>query len=148
MARLGADIGCDTVGGVLDITALARLLDDLEKEDNLPRIILYTLNPADYYPMFTLADAFRGVTMGMPWWFNDHKRGMEQFFETASELSFLPSLIGMLTDSRSFLSYARHDYFRMVLASYLARFEGEDMDGLKNVMQRLSYGNAKELLGL
>ncbi|MDR2091195.1 MAG: glucuronate isomerase [Clostridiales bacterium] len=143
----GADTGFDTVAERLKIDGLRAVLNSAEESGGLPKIILYTLNPAYYYPLITLAGAFRGVFTGAPWWFNDHKNGMNEYFSRMSELSHIGQIPGMLTDSRSFLSYARHDYFRMVLAEYLSRFD--DGDGGKTILKTaedIAYFNIKKFI--
>ncbi|MDR0855386.1 MAG: glucuronate isomerase [Christensenellaceae bacterium] len=142
-AKYGADLGCDTVDTALDISALNKLLNLITVKNN-PKTIIYLLNPAYYYPVITLADAFKNVSVGVPWWFNDHKRGIEQYFEVISELSDITKVPGMLTDSRSFLSYTRHHYFRMLLANYLGQFE--DLDSAIIVAKKLSYENMFSLV--
>ncbi|MDR3293853.1 MAG: glucuronate isomerase [Clostridiales bacterium] len=144
--RVGADTGYDTVGTSFSSNALKDMFNRAEKGGDLPRLIVYTLNPSDYYPLITLAGAFRGVTVGVPWWFNDHKNGIVTYLERMSELSHIESVVGMLTDSRSFLSYTRHDYFRMILSEFLSRFGEENESVLIETAKKLSYFNTKRLL--
>ncbi|MDR3264088.1 MAG: glucuronate isomerase [Clostridiales bacterium] len=146
-ARFGADGGYDTVGNSFSAEALKRILNLTAQNGGLPRIIIYTLNPSDYYPLITLAAAFSGVSVGIAWWFNDHKNGILTYLKRMSELSHIGEVIGMLTDSRSFLSYARHDYFRMILAAFLSDFGEENAPELIGIAKRLSYYNTKKLIG-
>ena len=102
------------------------LLDTMDRRDSLPHTILYTLEPSMYMALATTAGSFKGVVPGAAWWFCDHKRGMEEQLNIMAETGHLGQFTGMLTDSRSFLSYARHDYFRRVLCNRVAE---ELMDG-------------------
>jgi glucuronate isomerase len=145
----GADGGFDTVAESVSIGGLRAVLNAANSAGGLPKIILYTLNPSYYYPLITLSGSFRGVSVGAPWWFNDHKNGMMNYFSRMSELSHIGKIPGMLTDSRSFLSYARHDYFRMVLAEYLSRFDdGSGVQNLIETAKNIAYFNMKEMLNL
>jgi glucuronate isomerase len=145
---LGADKGFDAVADGFSVDGLRAVLNAADGAGGLPKIILYTLNPAYYYPLITLAGSFRGVFVGAPWWFNDHKYGMLEYFSRVSELSHIGKIPGMLTDSRSFLSYARHDYFRMVLAEYLSRFDDgtDDGESLIETAKNIAYFNMKRIL--
>ncbi|MDR2046434.1 MAG: glucuronate isomerase [Clostridiales bacterium] len=118
-----------------------------QKEDvsGLPKVILYTLNPSYYYPLITLADSFSGIAVGAPWWFNDHRNGLYEYFAKIGELSHIEKIPGMLTDSRSFLSYARHDYFRMVLSDYLSRFSDRE-ESLVATAEKIAYFNMKRVI--
>ena len=115
----GKDSGFDCVGENIEIKRLNRFLDQTHF-DGKPFTIIYSLNPTIYYPLITLCGAFPGVVPGISWWFNDHRRGITELLAAAAELSSIDSLVGMLTDSRSFLSYPRHDYFRKILCEFLA----------------------------
>ncbi|MDR1905402.1 MAG: glucuronate isomerase, partial [Clostridiales bacterium] len=143
--ELGADSGYDTVSDAIPIRALISVLNAAQNQFRLPKIILYTLNPSFYYPLITLAGSFEGMRMGVPWWFNDHKKGLAEYFDRMSELSNIENIPGMVTDSRSFLSYARHDYFRMVLADYLSKFD-DDEKNLSETAKKISYFNMKKLI--
>jgi glucuronate isomerase len=145
----GADGGFDTVAESVSIDGLRAVLNAADGAGGLPKVILYTLNPSYYYPLITLAGSFRDVFVGAPWWFNDHKNGMTKYFSRMSELSHIGKIPGMLTDSRSFLSYARHDYFRMVLAEYLSRFDdGSGGQNLIETAKNIAYFNMKEMLDM
>lgn len=146
LEKLGKDSGYDCIGEIV-VQDLAIYFDILNDSDALPTTILYTLNPTYYYSLITLSCAFKGVHMGISWWFNDHKRGMFEMLEKLGELAHITSMVGMLTDSRSFLSYARHDYYRQIVCSYLSAYENEsNADLIENVAYKLCYGNALELI--
>lgn len=143
---LGKDSGFDCVGDTISIKSIESILNKIA-EEKLPKTIIYTLNPAMYYPLITLCGAFRDVIPGMAWWFNDSERGITNFLETVAELGHIEELVGMLTDSRSFLSYPRHYYFRLILCDFLSRyFEGDNYQDLLTVAQNLSYINAEKLV--
>ena len=123
---VGPDAGGDCVGDPIPEHEVAVLLDTMDRRDSLPHTILYTLEPSMYMALATTAGSFKGVVPGAAWWFCDHKRGMEEQLNIMAETGHLGQFTGMLTDSRSFLSYARHDYFRRVLCNRVAE---ELMDG-------------------
>lgn len=154
--KLGADVGVDSLG---DQTALAinmnRLLDDLVKKDALPKMIWYNLNPAYNIAVANTLQNFQANEEGVPgylqfgagWWFADTKLGMISQMNALAEQGMLANFVGMLTDSRSFLSYQRHDYFRRILATYLGEWivDGEvpeDYEALGKVAKDISYHNA------
>ena len=124
--ELGPDTGFDSIGDWPQVDALAAYLDRLDQENALPQIIVYNLNPADNYAFATLIACFQGgspgrMQYGSGWWHLDQKEGMEWQLNTLSAVGLLSRFIGMLTDSRSFLSYPRHEYFRRVLCNLLGR---------------------------
>ncbi len=127
MARLGRDAGFDTIGDFDHARPLARLLDRLEREDRLARTVLYNLNPADNYLFAAMIGNFQDgrtpgkIQFGSAWWFLDQHDGIELQLEALSQCGLLSRFIGMLTDSRSFLSYPRHEYFRRILCNMLGR---------------------------
>ena len=123
---VGPDAGGDCVGDPIPEHEVAALLDAMDRRDSLPHTTLYTLEPSMYMALATTAGSFKGVVPGAAWWFCDHKRGMEEQLNIMAETGHLGQFTGMLTDSRSFLSYARHDYFRRVLCNRVAE---ELMDG-------------------
>ena len=145
--QCGKDAGFDCVGDSFDVARIRRYIDNLNSENSLPKTIIYTLNPTMYYPLVTMCGAFRNVVLGISWWFCDHKRGMYETLETLSELSHISSLVGMLTDSRSFLSYTRHDYYRQIVCDFLGGLVRGDEDKYAvNVAKALCYQNAKNLV--
>jgi glucuronate isomerase len=162
---LGANTGFDAVHDMPMSKNLAGLLDLIEKEGALPKTIVYSLNPADYYPIATVLgcfqntanggnDASRGkMQFGAAWWFDDHRDGMELQLKTLASTGMLSAFVGMLTDSRSFLSYPRHEYFRRILCNVIGRWvdNGEypaDWDALAQLVQAISFGNARKYFGL
>lgn len=146
-SKCGADSGFDCVGDAIDTVTLTRVIDKMNSEGKLPETIIYTLNPSMYYTLITMIGAFRGVHLGVSWWFCDHARGMRETFDRLSELGHICSMVGMLTDSRSFLSYTRHDYYRQCLCDFLADNSSErDGDAPVEVAKKLCYYNAKKLL--
>ena len=153
--RLGPDTGYDCAGDMEIVAGLAWLLDALEKEDALPRTILYNLNPKDNYAIGTLMGCFQKgpipgkVQFGSGWWFNDQRDGMEAQMKALANLSLLSRFVGMTTDSRSFVSYPRHEYFRRILCNMLGQWveDGEypaDWDALKEIVTGICYQNAKD----
>jgi len=146
---LGADCGGDTVGNTIDGTALIRMLDTMNEACALPQTILYTLNPANTAQIASISGAFPGVRLGAAWWFCDHKRGIRDQLETIAENGSLGEFLGMLTDSRSFLSYARHDYFRRILCSLIGEWveKGEyNADSAFKLAERICCGNARGII--
>ena len=120
---LGPDTGYDSIGPGVNLPALAAFLDGLDETGELPRTILYSLEPSDNAALVALMGCFQGpgtagrLQHGSAWWFNDHKPGMEAQLTTLAAGGLLGNFIGMLTDSRSFLSYTRHEYFRRILCN-------------------------------
>ena len=152
--QLGPDTGFDSVNDFEIAKGISRLLDSLDREDLLPKTILYCLNPKDNYVLGTMLGNFqKGPTpgklqFGSGWWFNDNRDGMEEQMKALANLGCLGNFIGMLTDSRSFVSYPRHEYFRRILCNLLGRWveEGEypaDFDALGRIVKGISYHNAK-----
>ena len=157
--RIGPDTGFDCIGPNNGAAALAGLLDALYASDQLPRTILYSLDGADNAFLDALIGAFQGagspgkLQHGSAWWFNDHKTGMREQLISLANLGLLGNFIGMLTDSRSFLSYTRHEYFRRILCGLLGEWveNGEypaDMAALGGMVQDVCYNNAKRYFGL
>ena len=157
--RLGPDTGFDCMAVTDSCAATYRLLDALEREDSLPRTILYSLNPADNAWLDTLLGAFQSaevpgkVQHGAAWWFDDHRAGMTEHLTSLANLNLLGNFMGMLTDSRSFLSYARHEYFRRILCALLGRWVEEgacpaDFDALGSLVQDLCCRNAQRYFRL
>jgi glucuronate isomerase len=166
--RLGANTGYDAVNDRALCENLSSLLNLMESESprGLPKTILYSLNPKDYYPLATIMGGFQGNTpkdkntaganaeyvskmqLGSAWWFCDHKDGMEEQMRTLANLGRLSSFVGMLTDSRSFLSYPRHEYFRRILCNLIGGWveNGEypiDEKKLTRIIRDISFENAK-----
>ncbi len=156
---LGADTGFDTVGEATEATQIAKFFDSLEVEGKLPKTILYTLTPANYYKLTTIMGAFQGteakgkIQLGSGWWFLDHKEGMEEQLKILASTGLLGNFLGMLTDSRSFLSYPRHEYFRRILCNFLGEIiergeYPEDISAAGAIAANISYNNVKKYLGL
>jgi glucuronate isomerase len=128
-ARLGGDAGCDTIGDARQGPGLVRFLGGLVAEHALPRTILYNINPADNALFAAMPGSFQDGTIpgkvqwGSGWWFMDQERGMREQLNMLSDLGLLSLFVGMVTDSRSFLSYPRHEYFRRILCDLV----GADM---------------------
>jgi glucuronate isomerase len=153
-SRLGPDTGVDAVHDLEQSKNLAALLGRIEGSGALPKTILYSLNPKDYYPLGTIMGAFQGsgcmgkIQLGSAWWFCDHRDGMDEQMRVLASLGMLPAFIGMLTDSRSFLSYPRHEYFRRIMCNLIGGWveNGEypgDMQKLEKVARDISFGNAQ-----
>jgi glucuronate isomerase len=151
---LGPDTGYDAVHDHHCAGNLARFLDVLEQLDKLPKTILYSLNFSDFYPLATIMGSFQGggipgkMQLGSSWWYLDHKDGMEDMMKLLGNVGLLPRFVGMLTDSRSFLSYPRHEYFRRILCNILGTWAeaGEipnDFALLSGITKDISFGNAE-----
>lgn len=156
---LGPDTGFDSIADCGSAAALSRLLDALDATDELPKTILYCLNPGDNEMLGTLMGCFQGsiipgkIQLGSGWWFNDQKDGMIRQMTALANLGLLSRFVGMLTDSRSFTSYTRHEYFRRILCNLIGDWveNGEapkDMKLLGKMVQDISYNNALSYLGL
>jgi glucuronate isomerase len=154
MRLLGPDTGFDSIGDFEQARYLARFLDRLDRDDQLAQTILYNLNPRDNEVFATMAGNFNDgsrpgkIQWGSAWWFLDQKDGMEKQLNALSNLGLLSRFVGMLTDSRSFLSFPRHEYFRRILCNLIGRDvqNGElpaDMDLLGNMVEDICYRNAK-----
>ena len=159
LALLGPDSGFDSMAVTDSCAAAYRLMDALDAEGSLPKTVLYSLNPADNAWIDTLLGAFQSdeipgkIQHGSAWWFNDHKAGMTEQLTSLANLGVLGNFIGMLTDSRSFLSYARHEYFRRILCSLIGRWveNGEypaDWETLGTLVQDICGNNAKRYFNL
>lgn len=152
---LGPDTGFDSMSDSAIAIPLTGLLSELDKEAKLPRTILYSLNPAHNHVIGALIGSYQGggipgkMQFGSGWWFNDTKAGMIAQMTTLADLGLLGRFVGMLTDSRSFLSYTRHEYFRRILCNLIGEWveNGEypaDRELLGRIVQNISYNNAKE----
>lgn len=154
MSQLGPDTGWDSIGDFLQAKALATFLNRLDKEDKLTKTILYNLNPANNEMMATMIGNFNDgsvagkVQWGSGWWFLDQKDGMTKQLNALSNMGLLSRFVGMLTDSRSFLSFPRHEYFRRILCNLLGEEieNGElpnDLPWIGKVVQDICFHNAK-----
>lgn len=154
LKRIGVDAGFDSIGDYPQAERLSHFLDHLEAQDRLARTILYNLNPSDNEVFATMAGNFndgssRGkVQLGAAWWFQDQKDGIEKNLETLSNYGLLSTSLGMLTDSRSFLSFPRHDYYRRILCNLLGNdikkgLIPADIKYLGQLVQNLAYFNTK-----
>ena len=153
--ELGPDTGWDSIGPVLDPLKISGFLSHLDKEGSLARTILYNLNPADNEMMITMAGNFCDgsaagkIQYGAPWWFLDQKNGIEKHLRDLSSLGLISRFVGMVTDSRSFLSYPRHEYFRRIACNFIGEevekgLIPDDEGLLKMIVEGISYRNAKE----
>jgi glucuronate isomerase len=157
--KLGPDTGYDSIGDFPMGRALGRLLDHLDEHDRLARTIIYILNPRDNEMIATMIGNFQDgripgkMQFGSGWWFNDQKDGMERQLNALSNMGLLSRFVGMLTDSRSFLSYPRHEYFRRVLCNLYGHDmeNGEipnDFDLVGETIRDICYRNAVEYFGI
>ncbi len=147
----GRDSGFDIMRGEADTDRLVYFLDLLQSKNSLPKTVLYTLNPSVVPALATLSGAFPNVRIGSAWWFNDTMLGIRHQLENISEYAVLGTNLGMLTDSRSFASYARFDFFRRILADFVGSYveRGEySMNQAKAVMRAVCYENVCEFLKL
>ena len=156
---LGPDTGFDSIGDLLIANKVANFLGALEENDKLPKTILYSLNAKDYDVLASMAGNFQSsevpgkVQFGTAWWFNDTIDGMEDQMKTLANIGLISNFIGMLTDSRSFLSFTRHEYFRRILCNLLGTWVEEnkvprDMDLLEKYVRNICYENAKRYFGM
>ena len=154
----GPDAGCDSVADYSEAYALSRLLDSLDKEDALPKTILYNLNPCDNFVLGTMIGNFQRapfagkLQFGSGWWFNDQHDGMVEQMKTLGNLGMLAHFVGMLTDSRSFVSYPRHEYFRRIFCDVVGAWvEGgeypDDRKYLEKIVKGVCYQNAHDYFG-
>ncbi|MEA3212705.1 MAG: glucuronate isomerase [Chthoniobacter sp.] len=159
LRTLGPDTGFDSIGDFPQAHALAAFLDRLDTENSLPKTILYNLNPADNYAIATMLGNFQDGTvpgkiqMGSGWWFLDQKEAMEWQLNALSNLGLLSRFVGMVTDSRSFMSYPRHEYFRRVLCDLIGRdIEAGELpdDGalVGPLVRNICHENARQYLRL
>jgi glucuronate isomerase len=157
--RIGPDTGHDTVGDFAQIRPLAAYLDLLARENALPRMILYNVNPADTFSFATLTGCYQEgdqagkIQYGSAWWFLDQKEGITAQINALSNVGLLSRFIGMVTDSRSFMSYPRHEYFRRVLCDLVGRDVAggelpQDEAILRRLVEDLCYRNAQAYLHL
>ena len=158
MQKLGPDTGWDSIGDFSQAAALAKFLNKLDSDDKLAKTIIYNLNPADNELMATMIGNFNDgsvagkVQFGSAWWFLDQKDGMERQINALSNMGLLSRFVGMLTDSRSFLSYPRHEYFRRILCNLFGNEieEGElpnDIAWTGKIIQDICFNNANQYFG-
>jgi glucuronate isomerase len=159
LQELGPDTGFDCIGDWPQAQALCRYLDVLDRERALPKMVIYNLNPADNYIFAAAAGCFQDgptagkIQFGSGWWFLDQKEGMERQLNALSNIGLLSRFIGMVTDSRSFMSFSRHEYFRRVLCNLLGREmeTGElpnDEQLVGDMVRNICFENARQYLGL
>lgn len=157
-AKLGPDTGYDCINNYAPSGQIADYLNALDQKGNLPKTVLYSLNPNDDEAIGTIVGCFQNsdavgkIQQGSAWWFNDHKTGMTKQMTSLANLGLLGNFIGMLTDSRSFLSYPRHEYFRRILCELIGNWveNGEypkDMKMLERIVKGISYNNAVRYFG-
>ena len=157
-AKIGPDTGYDCINNYAPSAQTADFLNHLIEKDSLPKTILYSLNPNDNQAIGTIlgcfqnSDAVAKIQQGSAWWFNDHKTGMQEQMISLANLGNLSGFVGMLTDSRSFLSYTRHEYFRRILCNLFGNWVEngefpEDYDILGEIVQNISYNNAVNYFG-
>ena len=157
--KLGPDVGGDSQNDLSYAENLANLLSDFEENDGLPRTVIFPLNPKDQFPISTIGGSFnranpdnmQNIQLGTAWWHLDHKEGMIEQLKVFSSVGVLAKFIGMLTDSRSFLSYPRHEYFRRILCNFIGELveNGEypaDEEFLGKVVEDICYNNARKYI--
>ncbi|GGI63037.1 MULTISPECIES: glucuronate isomerase [Limosilactobacillus] len=156
--QLGQDTGYDAMGTQPDIVShMQKLYTKMRDTNDIPKTIFYSLNPNDWMQLVTLMGCFleggkQRMQLGAAWWFNDTAEGMTTQLRDFAQQSLLPNFVGMLTDSRSFLSYPRHEYFRRVLCNFIGSLveQGrapEDKEYLGKIVQDIAYNNAYEYFG-
>ena len=153
---IGKDTGFDSMSQVMTAKAMNRYLDRLNSMDKLTKTIIYNLNPSDFEMVGTTIGNFQDgsvpgkIQLGAGWWFLDQKNGMEQQMQVLSMLGLLSRFVGMLTDSRSFVSYARHEYFRRILCNLIGNdvangeIPSSEMPRIEQMIEDISYFNAKK----
>lgn len=158
--KIGPDTGFDSIDDREIAFSLSRMLDSLDAEGALPKTVLFTLNPKDNYVLGSMLGNFQSdeaqskIQFGSAWWFNDNLDGMREQLKALGNLGVLGKFVGMITDSRSFLSYPRHEYFRRILCGMVGDmvdsglYPGEDMELLGSIMQDVAYNNAVRYFGV
>jgi glucuronate isomerase len=153
--QIGPDTGFDSIGTFLTAKAMSKFLNTLDKQNKLTKTIIYNLNPADNDMVATMIGNFQDgsvagkIQFGSGWWFLDQKDGIEKQLNTLSLMGLLSRFVGMLTDSRSFLSYPRHEYFRRILCNLIGNdvengcLPAEELDFLGQMVENICYYNAK-----
>jgi glucuronate isomerase len=156
---LGPDTGFDSINDRNIAEPLSKLLGHLEENGILPKTILYNLNPKDNYTLATMIGNFQGggiagkMQFGSGWWFLDQRDGMEAQMRSLANLGMLSAFVGMLTDSRSFVSYTRHEYFRRIMCNLIGTWveDGEypaDYATLEAIVKDIAFYNAKRYFGI
>ena len=156
--QIGPDAGVDCINNYAPSAQMADYLNALAETDELPKTILYSLNPSDNASIGTIIGCFQDssavgkIQQGSAWWFNDNKTGMVEQLISLANLGLLGNFIGMLTDSRSFLSYTRHEYFRRILCELIGGWVEngeypEDYQTLEKIIKGISYENAVRYFG-
>jgi glucuronate isomerase len=157
--KLGPDTGFDGMDDLNYMQKLSGVLGALAETNELPKTILYCLNPKDNYALTVLSGCFQKegvkgrVMVGTAWWFLDQQDGMRQNLETLMQVGLIAQSVGMLTDSRSFLAYPRHEYYRRILCQMLGRlvesgqYPASELDTLGKIVEDICYNNAKEYFG-
>ena len=156
---IGPDTGFDSIDDQPVARRLSRFLDSLDRENALPRTIIFTLNPRDNYVFGAMLGNFQSpeaqskIQFGSAWWFNDNIEGMRAQMSALANLGALGKFVGMVTDSRSFLSYPRHEYFRRIACNLMGELveSGQfpyDREALKKLAEDISYRNAAEYFGI
>jgi len=157
--KLGPDTGYDSIGDFSQANALGDYLNSLDGSDQLAKTIVYNLNPADNEVIATMTANFNDgsvpgkIQLGSAWWYLDQKDGMEKQLNVISNMGLLGRFVGMVTDSRSFLSFPRHEYFRRILCNLIGKDVNsgeipEDMELLGGLVQNICYYNAKQYFQL
>ena len=152
---MGADTGWDSIGVPQDALKMSRFLDSLDNTDQVARTILYNLNPSDNEMMITMAGNFNDgsypmkVQYGAAWWFLDQINGMEKHMRDLSSFGLMRRFVGMVTDSRSFLSYPRHEYFRRLVCNFIGEqvekgYIPNEEELLRPLIEGISYTNARD----
>ena len=152
--RLGPDTGYDCIDNYAPSSQTAAFLGALEAAGDLPQTVLYSLNPNDKQAIDSICGCFQSeeavskIQHGSAWWFNDHLQGMTEQLVSLANLGYLAGFVGMLTDSRSFLSYPRHEYFRRILCRLIGEWVEEglfpnDREILSEIVRGVSYENAR-----
>ena len=156
---IGPDTGFDSIGDDQIAFQLSRFLDSMAVKDLLPKTVLFTLNPKDNFVLGAMLGNFQSseteskIQFGSGWWFNDHIDGMTEQMKALGNLGCLGKFVGMVTDSRSFLSYPRHEYFRRILCKLIGEFVEnglypDDMETLEKIVRDISFNNAADYFGL
>ncbi len=159
LGKIGPDTGFDAIEDSTYMEKLSGLLGEIDMDGNLPKTILYCLNPGDNYALTVLAGCFQKegvknrVQVGTAWWFLDQQDGMRQNMETLMQVGLIAQSVGMLTDSRSFLAYPRHEYYRRILCNMLGnlvesgQYPVEELPRLGKIVEDICYNNAAEYFG-